>query len=73
MDMILADCPKNLVKFMNQNKLIMMVGLNFRYLPATLEKIKYPERLKRLLYLKKPASSLGITRPGAQGITEILQ
>lgn len=31
---------KNLVKFMNLNKLIMMVGLNFRYLPATLEKIK---------------------------------
>ena len=39
---------------------------------ATLEKIKYPKILKRLLYLKKPRSSFGITRPGAQVITEIL-
>ena len=39
---------------------------------ATLEKSKYPKRLKRLLYLKKPESSFGITRPGAQVITEIL-
>ena len=39
---------------------------------ANLEKIKYPKRLKRLLYLKKPESSFGITRPGAQVITEIL-
>ena len=39
---------------------------------AALEKIKYPKRLKRLLYLKKPRSSFGITRPGAQVITEIL-
>ena len=38
---------------------------------ATLEKIKYPNRLKDLLYLKKPESSSGITRPGAQVITEI--
>ena len=30
---------------------------------AALEKIKYPKRLKRLLYLKKPRSSFGITRP----------
>ena len=31
---------KKLVKFMNRNKLLMMVGLNFRYLPSTIEKIK---------------------------------
>ena len=33
---------------------------------AALEKIKYPKRLKTLLYLKKPESSFGITRPGAR-------
>ena len=31
---------KKLVRFMNRNKLLMMVGLNFRYLPSTIEKIK---------------------------------
>jgi len=30
----------SLVNFMNQQKLLLMVGLNFRYLPSTLEKIK---------------------------------
>ena len=39
---------------------------------ATYEKIKYPKRLNFLLYLKKPVSLFGITRPGAQVITEIL-
>lgn len=31
---------KKFVKFMNDKRLLMMVGLNFRYLPSTFEKIK---------------------------------
>ncbi len=41
----------NLVNYMSQKKLILMVGLNFRYLPTTIEKIK----LIKLFKVGKPS------------------
>ena len=39
---------------------------------AIIEKTIYPKILNFTLYLKKPKSLFGITRPGAQEITVIL-